>query len=302
MSTLQPTEKEARSGVIYGLAAYFVWGFFPLYFKALAGVTPLEILSHRIVWSVLILALLLTFAKRWQGVQRAFSSPRTLLTLSATTLLIAVNWLVFIYAVDAGRVLESSLGYFINPLVSALLGVVFLGERLTFNQKVSFLLATSGVVFLTVQHGNLPWIALALAFSFGLYGLLRKKAPVDSLAGLTVETLLLLPFAALYLVWLALGERSVFITGPAHLSWLLSCSGVLTSVPLIWFAAATKRLRLVTVGLMQYIVPTLHFILAIFVFDETLTATHLTSFAFIWASLALYTFDMVKMHLLGRTR
>ena len=293
----KPTDAEARAraGVAYGLTAYFLWGFFPLYFKALAGVTPLEILSHRIVWSVLTLALLLTIARRWEGVWRAFSSLRTLLTLSATTLLIAVNWLVFIYAVDAGRVLESSLGYFINPLVSALLGVVFLREHLSTNQKASFLLAVAGVVLLTVQHGELPWIALTLAFSFGLYGLLRKEATVDSLAGLTVETLLLLPFAALYLGWLACSNRSDFVTGPTHLSLLLASSGILTSLPLIWFAAATKRLRLVTVGLMQYIVPTLHFILAVFVFGEAFTAAHLLSFALIWAGLTLYAVDAVKL-------
>jgi chloramphenicol-sensitive protein RarD len=220
--------------------------------------------------------------------------------LSATTLLIAVNWLVFIYAVGAGKVLESSLGYFINPLVSALLGVLFLGEKLSRNQRVSFLFAAAGVILLTIQHGELPWIALTLAFSFGLYGLLRKQAAVDAIAGLTVETLLLFPLAAAYLGWLVYAGRSIFVTGPSHLALLLACSGILTSTPLIWFAAATKRLRLVTVGLMQYLVPTLHFILAVFVFGEAFTAAHLLSFALIWAGLVLYTIDAVKLHLAGR--
>lgn len=291
---------EARSGVVYGLAAYLIWGFFPLYFKALAGVSPLEILAHRIVWSVLSLALLLTVLRRWSGVRQAFAAPRILLTLGATTLLIAVNWLVFIYAVGAGKVLESSLGYFINPLVSALLGVLFLGEKLSRNQKASFYLAAAGVLLLTVQHGELPWIALTLAFSFGLYGLLRKEAPVDPLAGLTVETLLLCPLAAAYLGWLVAKGNSAFVAGPADRTLLLACSGILTSTPLIWFAAATKRLRLVTIGLMQYLVPTLHFLLAVFAFGEPFTAAHLLSFALIWAGLLLYTVDAVKLLLAGR--
>jgi chloramphenicol-sensitive protein RarD len=294
--TTEKTASEARSGVAYGLSAYLIWGFFPLYFKALAGVTPLEILSHRIVWSVLSLALLLTVLRRWDGVRQAFATPRILLTLSATTLLIAANWLVFIYAVGAGKVLESSLGYFINPLVSALLGVLFLGEKLSRNQKGSFFLAAAGVLLLTIQHGELPWIALTLAFSFGLYGLVRKQASVDAIAGLTVETLLLFPCAVIYLGWLIATGENAFIAGPPHLTLLLACSGILTSTPLIWFAAAAKRLRLVTVGLMQYLVPTLHFILAVFVFHETFTSAHLLSFALIWAGLILYTIDAVKLH------
>jgi chloramphenicol-sensitive protein RarD len=298
--TLEQKATEARTGVVYGLAAYLLWGFFPIYFKALAGVTPLEILAHRIVWSVLSLALLLTILRRWSGVWRAFTAPRTLLTLSATTLLIAVNWLVFIYAVGVGKVLESSLGYFINPLVSALLGVLFLGEKLSRNQKASFFLAAAGVLLLTLQHGELPWIALTLAFSFGLYGLLRKQAPVDAIAGLTVETLLLFPLAAGYLGWLVYAGRSAFVAGSPHLTLLLACSGILTSAPLIWFAVATKRLRLVTIGLMQYLVPTLHFLLAVFAFGELFTTAHLLSFVLIWVGLVLYTIDAVKLHLDGR--
>ena len=298
--TMEQRAAEARSGVVYGLAAYLLWGFFPLYFKALAGVTPLEILAHRIVWSVLSLALLLTVLRRWSGVRQAFAAPRTLLTLSATTLLIAVNWLVFIYAVGIGKVLESSLGYFINPLVSALLGVLFLGEKLSRNQRVSFLLAAAGVILLTIQHGELPWIALTLAFTFGLYGLLRKQATVDAIAGLTVETLLLFPLAATYLGWLLYDGSSAFVVAPPRLTLLLVCSGILTSTPLIWFAAATKRLRLVTIGLMQYLVPTLHFILAVFVFGEAFTAAHLLSFVLIWAGLVLYTIDAVKLLLAER--
>lgn len=300
MSPTDQAAHEARTGVTYALAAYLMWGFFPLYFKALGGVAPLEVLSHRIAWSVVTLAVMLTVARKWDGVRRAFSEPRTLITLCASTLLIAVNWLVFIYAVAAGKVLQSSLGYFINPLVSALLGVVFLRERLSPKQKASFLLAAAGVVLLTASHGQLPWIALTLAASFGLYGLLRKRAPVDSLAGLTVETLLLFPMAAVYLGWLALGGKSAFVSGPTHLTLLLACAGVLTSTPLIWFAAATKRLRLATVGLMQYLVPTLHFLLAVFAFGEPFTRTHLTSFALIWAGLVLYTYDAAKLIMAAR--
>lgn len=289
------------AGVAYALAAYLIWGFFPLYFKALTGVTPLEILAHRIFWSVLSLLILITLLRRWPDVRLAMATPRTLLTLTATTLLIAVNWLVFIYAVSIDKVLESSLGYFINPLVSAFLGVLFLGERLSRNQRLSFFLAAAGVVTLTLQHGELPWIALTLALSFGLYGLLRKQASVDAIAGLTVETLLLLPLAVAWLGWLLFTGECVFVSGTPRLTLLLLCSGVLTSTPLIWFAAAAKRLRLVTLGLMQYLVPTLHFLLAVFAFGETFTSLHLVSFGLIWAGLILYTIDAVKLLLGGRT-
>jgi chloramphenicol-sensitive protein RarD len=300
-ATVVQRNPEARSGVAYGLAAYLVWGFFPLYFKALAGVSSLEILAHRIFWSVLSLIILLSVLRRWQGVRQAFAAPRILLTLSTTSLLIAINWLVFIYAVSAGKVLESSLGYFINPLISALLGVLFLDEKLSSAQRASFLFAAAGVILFTIQHGEFPWIALILALSFGLYGLLRKQAPVDALAGLTVETLLLFPVVIIYLGWLVYSGHSAFISGPSHLTILLLFSGIITSTPLIWFAAATKRLRLVTVGLMQYLVPTLHFILAVFVFGETFTTAHLLTFILIWAGLILYTVDSVKFLFSGRT-
>lgn len=279
---------EARIGVLLGLSAYIFWGFFPIYFKTVAGVPPLEVVAHRIVWSLFFLVLLVTWNRRWQEIRRALSTPRTLLMLTGTTLLIAVNWLVFIYAVGHGEVLQSSLGYFITPLVNVLLGFLFLHERLRTWQKISLLLATIGVLFPAIHYGKLPWISLILAVSFGLYGLLRKVAPVDSVVGLTVETLITGPPALAYIIYLCTSGASSFLAGSATYNVFLPLAGVITAIPLILFAAAARRLRLSTIGFLQYITPSLHFLLAVWAFGETFTFVHLVSFIFIWSGLALY--------------
>ena len=277
-----------RQGVIYGLAAYLCWGFFPVYFKSVKVVPPLEMVSHRIVWSLAFLLLLITWKGAWRSMLGLLTLPKSLSVLVATTLLIATNWLVFIYAISVGEVLQSSLGYFINPLVSVMLGWVFLRERLERPQWISLGLAATGVMYLAVQYGSMPWIALILAASFGLYGLIRKALHVEPLVGLTVETLLLAPFALFYLVQLNQQGAGVFLTQSTKLDLLIPMSGVVTAIPLLLFAAATKKLRLATIGFLQYITPTLHFLLAITIFGETFTHTHLVSFLFIWAGLALY--------------
>jgi len=277
-----------RQGVIYGLAAYLCWGFFPVYFKSVKVVPPLEMVSHRIVWSLAFLLLLITWKGAWRSMLGLLTLPKSLSVLVATTLLIATNWLVFIYAISVGEVLQSSLGYFINPLVSVMLGWVFLRERLERPQWISLGLAATGVMYLAVQYGSMPWIALILAASFGLYGLIRKALHVEPLVGLTVETLLLAPFALYYLVQLNQQGAGVFLTHSTKLDLLIPMSGVVTAIPLLLFAAATKKLRLATIGFLQYITPTLHFLLAITIFGETFTHTHLVSFLFIWAGLALY--------------
>ena len=202
---------ELRKGVVYGLAAYFWWGFFPIYFKAVAPVPPLEVVAHRIFWSLLLLLLLVSWTGQWPSARKALTSRRILLTLTCTTLLIAVNWLVFIYAVGRGQVLQSSLGYFITPLVNVLLGFFVLGERLRRLQMVSLAMAFVGVLYLTLLHGSIPWISLVLAASFALYGLLRKMAQVDSLVGLTVETLLLGPLAFGYIYYLHTTGKGAFL-------------------------------------------------------------------------------------------
>jgi len=282
-----------RRGVFYGLAAYIVWGFFPLYFKAIKHVTPLEVVAHRIVWSMLFLALLVTVTRRWREVLAAVRLPRTLLTLCGSTALIAANWLVFIYAIERGEVLQSSLGYFITPLVNVFLGFALLGERLYRWQTVSLLLAITGVVVLTVSVGQVPWIALVLAVSFGLYGLMRKTVAVDSLVGLSIETFLAGPVAFVFLARLGTSGEGAFLAGSLHDSLLLPTTGVVTAVPLLLFTAAARRLRLATMGFLQYITPSFHFLLAVWVYDERFTPTHLLSFLCIWAGLALYSWTAI---------
>jgi len=290
-SPLNDTCRETRVGVGYGLAAYLLWGFFPLYFKWVAHVPPLEVLAHRIAWSLITLALFLTATREWSKVRAALAQPKTLLTLGATTILISTNWFVFIVAVDRGEVLQSSFGYFINPLVSVLLGFLFLGERLRRLRLVSLALAGAGVVILTVCLGRVPWISLVLAITFALYGLLRKIVPAGALTGLSVETLLLFPAASGYLIYLGVMDKGAFPSATAGDNILLPLAGVITAIPLLWFSAAARRLTLASIGFMQYITPTIHFLLAVVAFGEPFTRAHLAGFACIWTGLLLYTYD-----------
>jgi chloramphenicol-sensitive protein RarD len=288
---------EARSsrlaGVFFAAAAYLIWGLFPLYFHALGGVPALEVLCHRIVWSALFMTALVTVLRRWGDVVRQLRVPGTLRVLSASAALISTNWLVYIWAVNAGRVLEASLGYFVQPLLSVVLGVVFLKEPLSKRQKVAVGSAAAGVLVLVVRAGIFPWVALVLALSFGFYGLLRKRARVDSVSGLLVEVVVLLPLAALYLGWLGFSGASHF-GGGTRWTALLAASGVVTAVPLILFGVGVRRLRLATIGLLQYLNPTTQFLLAVFLFGEALTSAHLVAFGCIWGSLALYTSETLK--------
>ena len=282
-----------RLGVAFGLAAYLIWGSFPVFFKALEGATPLEIVCHRIFWSVVFLLILVTIRQQLGQIVVTLRNRQTLLTLCGSTLLIATNWLVFIYAVQHGEVLQSSLGYFITPLLSILLGFIFLRERLNRWQLFSVLLALIGVLNLAFHHGQFPWIALILATSFGLYGLLRKVAQVEAMIGLTVETLLLGPFALAYILYLTTQQESSFLVGTLRLDLLLPLSGVVTAIPLLLFVAAARRLQLATIGFLQYITPTLHFILAVGLYNETFTRGHLISFLFIWAGLGIYSSNTI---------
>lgn len=277
--------------MIYAFSAYLLWGFFPLYFKGVAHVPSLEVLAHRIAWSLVTLVFLLTATKGWNKVRAALAHRKTLITLCATTTLISTNWFVFIYAVAHDEVLQSSFGYFINPLVSVLLGFLFLGERLRRLQLVSLAFAFAGVLILFLHHGGPPWISLVLAITFALYGLLRKVVPVDSLTGLSVETLLFFPAASGYLIFLGVTGKGAFPSETLKDNILLPFAGVITAVPLLWFSAAARRLRLATIGFMQYITPTMHFLLAVLAFGEPFNRTHLASFACIWAGLALYSYD-----------
>ena len=271
-----------------GLAAYSIWGFFPLYFKALARVPVSEVLAHRIIWSAAFLLVFVALTRSGAQLRSMVLNRRTLATLTITTLLISTNWFVFIYAVAAGKVLESSLGYYLNPLVSIFLAAVFLGEKLTGRQKVAIALAAAGVVVQTAMIGKLPLISIILAFTFGLYGLIRKAARVPAVTGLAIETTLLSPVALGYIIWLIWADRLSFMALGKNIDILLLLAGVITVTPLILYGGALNRLRLSTMGIMQYIVPTAHFAWAVFAFGEPFTTSHLVSFGFIWAGLVLY--------------
>lgn len=278
---------DPRTGLAYAVAAYGAWGFLPLYFHALTGVPAEEILAHRITWSCLLLGGLVTAARRWPDVRAARAQLPTYL---ATTALITTNWLLYIWAATHGRVLEASLGYYINPLVNVALGVLVLGERLRPRQLGAIGIAAVGVAVLVLRLGAFPWIALTLAGSFGLYGLLRKRGHFDPLVGLFVETALLAPFTTALLVTRAVAGTGALGHDGTH-SVLLLFAGVVTATPLIWFAHGVRSLRLSTMGLVQYLAPTLQFLCAVVVFHEPFQAAHAVAFGLIWVSLAVYTAD-----------
>ena len=286
-----PSHADAGTGLLYGVCAYLIWGCFPVYFKAFGSIPALQIVSHRIVWSVVFLMLLSLRPGRWNAVRTALSDRRSLLILLSTAVLIATNWLVFIIAVGHGEVLQSSLGYFITPFVSVLLGLVFLKEQLRRLQLVALLLAATGVITLTIRYGSIPWTALILAVTFGSYGLLRKVVKTDALAGLTVETIVLGPFACAFLLLADWRGEGAFLAGGTGVDLLLMSAGVVTAVPLLLFAAAARRLRLATIGFLQYITPTMHFLLAVLVYGEPFSPAHLASFLCIWAGLICYSWD-----------
>jgi chloramphenicol-sensitive protein RarD len=281
--------QDRTRGLVYALAAYLAWGFLPLYFKALKSVPAPEILAHRVVWSVALLAGFVVLRRRTGAFVDALRPGRRGV-LVATTLLIAANWLIYIWAVNAGRVLEASLGYFINPLVNVVLGVAFLGETLAPRQRVAVALAALGVLSLVVQLGTLPWISLALALSFGLYGLLRKRARIDAVGGLLAETALLAPVALAFLLLRGSAGTGAF-GGTAGTTALLVSAGAVTAIPLVWFALGVQRLRLSTIGLVQYVAPTGQFLLAVALYHEPFRRAHAVAFGCIWASLALYSWD-----------
>ena len=280
------------SGLLYALSAYLAWGLSPIYFKALRPSGPLEILSWRVVASVALLGIMTVAMGRGAEAARSLSDRRRALTFVATTLLISCNWVLYIWSVNSGHLLEASMGYFMNPLVTILLGVVFLKEGLDRRQKFAVGLAALGVAWLVVTHGKLPWISLVLAVTFALYALLRKKARIDAVAGLLVETSLLAPLALGWLLWLWWRGEAHFGTSPGMSALLLS-AGAVTALPLVWFTLGVHRLRLSTIGILQYVAPTLQFLLAVLAYREPFGAAQAVTFVFIWAGLVLYTVDAI---------
>ena len=277
--------RESRGGLYYGLGAYTIWGFIPLYFRAVSHVTPPVVLCHRILWSALFMGLVVSIRGEWAPIRTVLRSRRNLLLLSAGALLIALNWLLFIYAVASRQVLQASLGYFINPLLSVALGMIFLRERLRGWQWLAVLIAAVAVVNLALRGAGFPWLAVSLAMSFGFYGLVRKKVDVNSLHGLLVESALLVPLALVMLPVLSSGKLTPATWG------VLSLSGMITAIPLLFFGAALRRLKLSTMGFLQYVGPTLQFLVAVCLFHEPLNPAKLGSFALCWLAIAVYVAD-----------
>ncbi|HAS6168007.1 TPA: EamA family transporter RarD [Vibrio vulnificus] len=287
-------QQKARQGVLLALGAYTMWGIAPIYFKSLAVVSPLEILSHRVVWSFFLLAALLHFGRHWRTVRDVLTSKSKMLYLVTTAILVGANWLIFIWAVNANHMLDASLGYYINPLINVLLGMLFLGERLRKLQWFAVTLAACGVLVQLIVFGSVPIVAIALAFSFGFYGLLRKKVSVDAQTGLFIETLVMLPAAAIYLLFIADTPTSNMLANPSQLNLLLIAAGVVTTLPLLCFTGAATRLKLSTLGFFQYIGPSLMFLLAVLIYGEAFTSDKALTFAFIWGALVVFSFDGLR--------
>ena len=286
---MSPASREARQGLWFAIASFVLWGLMPLYWHLLKVVPSLQIVAHRVIWSALLVVAWLLWTRGHGWLRAALARPRAAWMLALSGLLICFNWSLYIWAVNAGHVVESSLGYFINPLLNVLLGVVLLHERLSRAQWISVALAAAGVAWLTFQFGEPPWIAICLALSFALYGLLRKLLAIDAVAGLGVESVYLFVPALIGLLWFeSQGQGGFFTAWGAGVDALLIFGGALTALPLIGFAYAVRRVNLSTVGLIQYIAPTLQFLTGVFVFHEAFDRNRLIGFAFIWAALAIY--------------
>jgi chloramphenicol-sensitive protein RarD len=267
----------------------------PVYFKIVGHISPLELLAHRVVWSSVLTAILITVGRDWATVRDGVRDRRTLATLALSAALVATNWFTFIYAVTTDRIVEASLGYFINPLINVLLGMLFLRERLSRPQLLAVLLALAGTLNLTWSVGRPPWIALILAVCFAFYGLLRKTVRIEAVNGLFVETVMLEPVAVGYLLWLGAQGRGAFGAVDRETDLLLMAAGVVTTLPLVWFTRAARRLRYITIGLLQYLAPTLQLLIGVLVYGEPFTRSHWITFALIWAGLGVFTWDAIAV-------
>lgn len=285
------SQQNTTKGVLCALGAYFIWGVAPIYFKSIQEVPAEEILTHRIIWSFFFMILLLTVSRHWSYVRQVLKQPKKILVLGVTATTIACNWLIYIWAVNNGYMLQASLGYFINPLVNVLFGMLFLQERFRRMQWIAVGLALTGVLIQLWQFGSVPVIGLSLAVTFATYGLLRKKLGVDAQTGMTFETLWLLPVGIIFLLFFADSPTSDMAMNDWHLNALLIAAGVITTVPLLLFTEAANHLRLSTLGFFQYMGPSIMFLLAVFVYGEVMTPELLVTFGFIWIALILFTLD-----------
>lgn len=286
--------QDSKTGTGYTLAAFLMWGILPLYWQFLDNIPALQILAHRIIWSFVFVALLISIQKKWRLIGQAFRSQKNILVILGCAVLITINWFTYIWAVNHDHVIETSLGYYINPLLNIALGMIFFREKLTKWQWIALLLAIIGVGIQTVEYGQFPWIALSLAFSFGLYGLLKKILKVEAMISLALETITVAPFALAYLLYVEGSDPTVSITNISLTSaLLLVSSGVVTALPLIWFAEGAKRIRLSTVGFLQYLSPTIILTLGIFFFHEPFHQSNFISFLFIWLAILIYTLSQI---------
>ena len=281
---------DTRDGLIAAFIAYIMWGVLPVYFKLVEDVTAMEVLVHRIVWAVPFGAIIIMARHQWPEVKRSLGDSRTFGLLALAAVLIAINWFVYIWAVQTDRIFQASLGYYINPLLFTLVGVCFLGEKLHRYQTVAVLLAAAGVIVLTVSGGQLPWISLVLGTSFTIYGVIRKRVAIGGMPGLFIETMVLLPLSLIYLVWLMNAGMSAFTLNDRSMMGLLLMAGPVTVLPLLCFALAARRLSLSTLGFMQFIAPTLQFATGLF-YGEELTPAHVVCFSLIWTAVGLFSWD-----------
>lgn len=295
---MEEERREQLSGVAFAAGAYTLWGFLPLYWKLIGHVPSDQVLAHRIIWSFVFMILMLVVLGKlksvWADLRALMTDRKKFINILLASIVISGNWFIYIWAVNNDHVIDASLGYYINPLISVLLGIVFLKERLSFWQIISFLLALTGVLIQTFQFGAIPWTALALAMSFGLYGLFKKMVNLGSLSGLTIETLLVSPVALIYLLSIGSTGSSVFFSTPSTAA-LLFGSGVATAVPLLLFASGARRIPLFMIGFLQYIAPTIMLILGVFLYKETFTQVHFVSFFFIWMALTIFSLSRTKL-------
>lgn len=287
-------KNQTSQGLLFGLLAYGIWGFFPLFFHLLRSVSSIEVLTHRVIWSFVFVSLIMIVLRRRKAFIKAMKTPAVIKGLVMSSLLVSFNWLVFIWAVAQGRVVECSLGYFITPLVSVFLARVILKEHLNGWRLAAIVMASLGILWFILKLGYLPWVSLTLAISFGLYGLVRKQLDVDTLTGLTIEIVLLLPLALVYWLYLDQSGESQFSFSFDSISLLLMASGILTAMPLLLFASAAKKLTLSTIGFMMYINPTMQFLSAIYILEEAFSIDQLIGFCFIWGALIVFTAGSFK--------